>query len=254
MEKCQEKPQRKFDIFSNNDNCRCSFLYYALFGKQDVIRFLAEIESDAVNRLLTTMMPAVYLCALLFVFFLVTFANKYQLECRSKELGLYLLFGMKRRRLFLQLLMEGLLSSLWRDCWRRISVRDHQPCDIQISRSGHYFSPVQLFRECCCLDSIGIYACSGNRPVYFGWPVMPSRNPPASLWRNSKKAESRKNRRQYRHSYSRHGTFAFCLLARIKPFHGRRRGHAVFGGSLRHYGDNTLYTRVGKIIEFVGRL
>ena len=27
--------------------------------KQDVIRFLAEIESDAVNRLLTTMMPAV---------------------------------------------------------------------------------------------------------------------------------------------------------------------------------------------------
>lgn len=29
--------------------------------KQDVIRFLAEIESDAVNRLLTTMMPAVYL-------------------------------------------------------------------------------------------------------------------------------------------------------------------------------------------------
>ena len=39
--------------------------------KQDVIRFLAEIESDAVNRFLTTMMPAVYLCALLFVFFLV---------------------------------------------------------------------------------------------------------------------------------------------------------------------------------------
>ena len=62
--------------------------------KQDVIRFLAEIESDAVNRLLTTMMPAVYLCALLFVFFLVTFANKYQLECRSKELGLYLLLAL----------------------------------------------------------------------------------------------------------------------------------------------------------------
>lgn len=84
--------------------------------KQDVIRFLAEIESDAVNRLLTTMMPAVYLCALLFVFFLVTFANKYQLECRSKELGLYLLFGMKRRRLFLQLLMEGLFTSILALC------------------------------------------------------------------------------------------------------------------------------------------
>ena len=84
--------------------------------KQDVIRFLAEIESDAVNRLLTTMLPAVYLCALLFVFFLVTFANKYQLECRSKELGLYLLFGMKRRRLFLQLLMEGLFTSILALC------------------------------------------------------------------------------------------------------------------------------------------
>ena len=73
---------------------------------------------------------------------------------------------------------------------------------------------------------------------------MPSRNPPASLWRNIKKAESRKNRRQYRHSYSRHGTFTFCLLARIKPFYGRRRGNAVFGGSLRHYGDNTLFLAV----------
>ena len=64
-------------------------------GQQDVIRFLSEIESDAVERLLTNLLPTVYLCALLFVFFLVVFANKYQLECRSRELGLYLMFGMK---------------------------------------------------------------------------------------------------------------------------------------------------------------
>lgn len=38
-------------------------------GQQDVIRFLSEIESDAVERLLTNLLPTVYLCALLFVFF-----------------------------------------------------------------------------------------------------------------------------------------------------------------------------------------
>ena len=65
-------------------------------GQQDVIRFLSEIESDAVERLLTNLLPTVYLCALLFVFFLVVFANKYQLECRSRELGLYLMFGMTK--------------------------------------------------------------------------------------------------------------------------------------------------------------
>ena len=58
-------------------------------GQQDVIRFLSEIESDAVERLLTNLLPTVYLCALLFVFFLVVFANKYQLECRSRELWSY---------------------------------------------------------------------------------------------------------------------------------------------------------------------
>ena len=65
--------------------------------EQDVIRFLGEIESDAVQRLLTNLMPTVYFCVLLFVFFLVVFANKYQLECRSRELGLYLMFGMTKK-------------------------------------------------------------------------------------------------------------------------------------------------------------
>lgn len=93
-----------------------AFYIMLSLGKQDVIRFLGEIESDAVNRLLTMLMPAVYLCALLFVFFLVTFANKYQLECRSRELGLYLIFGMKKERLFLQLLIEGFITSVLALC------------------------------------------------------------------------------------------------------------------------------------------
>lgn len=57
-----------------------TFYIVLSLGSQDVMRFLEEIESDAVNRLLTMLMPTVYLFSLLFVFFLVIFANKYQLE------------------------------------------------------------------------------------------------------------------------------------------------------------------------------
>ena len=89
-----------------------TFYIVLSLGSQDVMRFLEEIESDAVNRLLTMLMPTVYLFSLLFVFFLVIFANKYQLECRSRELGLYLMFGMTKRHLFIQIMAEGLISSL----------------------------------------------------------------------------------------------------------------------------------------------
>lgn len=89
-----------------------SFYIVLSLGQQDVIRFLGEIESDAVNRLLTAFMPTVYFCALLLLFFLVVFANKYQMECRSRELGLYLLLGMKKKRLFYQIMAESIISSL----------------------------------------------------------------------------------------------------------------------------------------------
>ena len=89
-----------------------SFYIVLSLGQQDVIRFLGEIESDAINRLLTAFMPTVYFCALLLLFFLVIFANKYQMECRSRELGLYLIFGMKKKRLFAQIMTESLFSSL----------------------------------------------------------------------------------------------------------------------------------------------
>ena len=48
----------------------CSHILYLLsLGSQDVMRFLEEIESDAVNRLLTMLMPTVYLFSLLFCIF-----------------------------------------------------------------------------------------------------------------------------------------------------------------------------------------
>lgn len=48
-----------------------TFYIVLSLSEQDVIRFLQEIESAAVDRLLSTMIPVVYLCALLFVFFLL---------------------------------------------------------------------------------------------------------------------------------------------------------------------------------------
>ena len=82
------------DLFLTMVTAIATFYIVLSLGSQDVMRFLEEIESDAVNRLLTMLMPTVYLFSLLFVFCLVIFANKYQLECRSRELGLYLMFGM----------------------------------------------------------------------------------------------------------------------------------------------------------------
>ena len=104
-------------------------------GQQDVIRFLSEIESDAVERLLTNLLPTVYLCALLFVFFLVVFANKYQLECRSRELGLYLMFGMTKIKLFIQIMTEGLITSFL--AYNRA-----------FSRAWYHYTPIKFFCKC----------------------------------------------------------------------------------------------------------
>lgn len=87
--------------------------FYTLLslGEQDVMRFLATIESDAVRKLMM-MLPVVYVVSLFFVFFLVYFACKYQINNRRKEFGMYLMLGMKRSRLFLMLFCETLWSSL----------------------------------------------------------------------------------------------------------------------------------------------
>ncbi len=87
--------------------------FYTLLslGEQDVMRFLATIESDAVHKLML-LLPAVYILSLFFVFFLVYFSCKYQMDDRRTEFGMYLMLGMKRRRLFSMLFGETLWNSL----------------------------------------------------------------------------------------------------------------------------------------------
>jgi putative ABC transport system permease protein len=87
--------------------------FYTLLSisEQDVIKFLATIESDAVRKLIM-LIPVVYAISLFFVFFLVYFACKYQMDSRRREFGMYLMLGMKRSRLFAMLFCETLWSSL----------------------------------------------------------------------------------------------------------------------------------------------
>ena len=58
------------------------------------------------------MIPVLYGLSLFILFFLVYFAGKYQLERRNRELGMYLMLGMKRRKLLLMLFMEELRNSI----------------------------------------------------------------------------------------------------------------------------------------------
>ncbi len=87
--------------------------FYTLLslGGQDVMRYLATVESVAVAKLMR-MLPLVYAVSLFFVFFLVYFACRYQTDSRRREFGLYLMLGMKRSRLFFLLFGETLWSSL----------------------------------------------------------------------------------------------------------------------------------------------
>lgn len=87
--------------------------FYTLLSleSQDVMRFLKTLEGDAISKLML-LVPMVYIVSLFFVFFLVYFAYKYQMENRRKEFGLYLMCGMKRGRLFLMLMCETILNSI----------------------------------------------------------------------------------------------------------------------------------------------
>ena len=88
-----------------------AFYIILSLSRQDVMVFLARMESDAVNKLLT-MIPVFYGLTLGILFFLIYFACKYQLERRRKEFGVYLMMGMRRSRLFAMLLAEDFLSSI----------------------------------------------------------------------------------------------------------------------------------------------
>lgn len=88
-----------------------AFYVILSLGEQDVMLYLKTVESDAVARLLL-LIPMLYAVSLFFVFFLVYFANKYQLQLRSHEFGLYLMMGMKRSKLFAMIMGETLWNGL----------------------------------------------------------------------------------------------------------------------------------------------
>ena len=88
-----------------------AFYIILSLSHQDVIVFLKTMESDAVNRLLT-LVPALYIMTLCILFFLVYYANRFQLARRRHEFGVYLMLGMQRRTLFGMLLAEDLRSSV----------------------------------------------------------------------------------------------------------------------------------------------
>lgn len=88
-----------------------AFYIILSLSHQDVIVFLKTMESDAVNRLLS-LVPVLYGLTLFILFFLVYYANRFQLARRRHEFGVYLMLGMQRRKLFGMLLAEDLHSSL----------------------------------------------------------------------------------------------------------------------------------------------
>lgn len=88
-----------------------AFYILLSLSHQDVMVFLAKLESQALERLLS-LIPVFYGCALFVLFFLVYYASKYQLERRRHEFGVYLMIGMRRRKLFAMLLAEDLTNSI----------------------------------------------------------------------------------------------------------------------------------------------
>lgn len=78
---------------------------------QDVMLFLAKMESDAVDRLLS-LIPAFYGLTLIILFFLIYYAGRFQLERRRHEFGVCLMMGMRRTQLFAMLLAEDIQGSI----------------------------------------------------------------------------------------------------------------------------------------------
>lgn len=88
-----------------------AFYMILSLSRQDVMFFLAEMESDAINKLLT-MVPVLYGMTLFLLFFLIFFASRFHLERRGHEFGVYLMMGMRRIRLFVLLLAEDFFNSI----------------------------------------------------------------------------------------------------------------------------------------------
>lgn len=88
-----------------------AFYIILSLSHQDVMLFLAKMESDAVNRLLD-IIPVFYGLTLFILFFLIYYASKFQVERRRHEFGVYLMMGMRRSKLFAMLLAEDFRSSI----------------------------------------------------------------------------------------------------------------------------------------------
>ena len=89
-----------------------AFYMILAISTQDVMTFLRQMESIAVNRLMT-MIPLFYGITLIILFFLIYFAYKYQFDRRRHEFGVYLMMGMRRGKLFGMLLAEDIISSFF---------------------------------------------------------------------------------------------------------------------------------------------
>lgn len=88
-----------------------AFYMILSLSRQDVMLFLAQLESDAVDKLLS-MIPVFYGMTLVILFFLIYYASRFQLERRRHEFGVCLMLGMRRNRLFLMLLAEDIRNSV----------------------------------------------------------------------------------------------------------------------------------------------
>ena len=88
-----------------------AFYIILSLSHQDVMIFLARMESNAVDRLLS-MIPVFYGLTLFILFFLIYYASKFQLERRRHEFGVYLMLGMRRAKMFAMLLAEDFHNSV----------------------------------------------------------------------------------------------------------------------------------------------
>lgn len=107
-----KKNRKENDLFFSSLIVSIVAFYLILsLSHQDVMLFLAQMESDAVNKLMS-MIPVFYGMALFILFFLIYYSSKFQLERRKHEFGVYLMLGMRRSRLFAMLLAEDFRNSV----------------------------------------------------------------------------------------------------------------------------------------------
>ena len=90
-----------------------AFYIILSLSHQDVMLFLREMESDAVNRLLL-IVPVFYVMTLGILFFLIYFACKYQLQRRRHEFGVYLMLGDAQKQVSFSCFW---LRIWWAACW-----------------------------------------------------------------------------------------------------------------------------------------